>query len=171
MLATWYRAKRAVTTGTFVNCERLIINHYVKLASIHSSEGVDSMRLGVRRGDPKPRGLSERNERLDSDGETGEALGMETKWEGFIAGVFEGYQCGRTFELSDGARWRQESREAEYVYREQPRARLLWNQSLGRWYLDVEGTSSAVWVEPERGGLAQMGLRGLLRETASLEPS
>jgi len=39
------------------------------------------------------------------------------------------YAGGRVFELSDGRRWRQESNTREYVYREQPKARLLWNQS------------------------------------------
>lgn len=35
---------------------------------------------------------------------------METVWEGRIAGIFEGYQGGRAYELSDGSRWRQEDR-------------------------------------------------------------
>ena len=34
---------------------------------------------------------------------------METEWEGRIAGIFEGYDGGRVYELTDGRRWRQES--------------------------------------------------------------
>jgi hypothetical protein len=76
---------------------------------------------------------------------------METEWEGHIVGIFEGYAGGVVFELSDGRRWRQESNTSEYVYREQPRARLIWNQSTGTRYLDVEGTSSVVIVVPDSG--------------------
>jgi hypothetical protein len=76
---------------------------------------------------------------------------METEWEGHIVGIFEGYAGGRVFELSDGRRWRQESNTSEYVYRERPKARLLWNQSAGTRYLDVEGTSNVVVVVQDRG--------------------
>ena len=76
---------------------------------------------------------------------------METEWEGYVPGIFEGYAGGRVYELSDGSRWRQESRTSEYVYREQPKARLLWNQSTGTRYLDVEGTSGVVEVKEDRG--------------------
>jgi hypothetical protein len=63
---------------------------------------------------------------------------METTWEGRIAGVFKGYKSNRVYELSDGSRWRQEDRTDEYVYRERPTARLLWDQSIGRTFLDPE---------------------------------
>jgi hypothetical protein len=76
---------------------------------------------------------------------------METEWEGRIVGIFKGYAGGRVFEHSDGRRWRQESNTSEDVYRESPKARLLWNQRTGTRYLDVEGTSSVVQVVPERG--------------------
>jgi hypothetical protein len=76
---------------------------------------------------------------------------METEWEGHVVGVFEGYAGGRIFELSDGRRWRQESNTRENVYREAPKARLLWNQSIGTRYLDVEGTSNVVEVKEDRG--------------------
>ena len=76
---------------------------------------------------------------------------METEWEGYIIGIFEGYACGRVYDLSDGRRWRQQSNVREYVYREQPIARLLWNQSIGNRYLDVEGTSNVVEVKEDRG--------------------
>jgi len=55
------------------------------------------------------------------------------------------------FELSDGLHWRQEDRRAEYVYREGPRAKLLWEQSIGKTYLDVDGTSGVVVVVPDAG--------------------
>jgi hypothetical protein len=76
---------------------------------------------------------------------------MDPEWEGHIVGIFEGYAGGHVFELSDGRRWRQESNTSEYVYREQPKARLLWNQSIGTRYLDVEGTSSVVEGKKDRG--------------------
>jgi len=69
---------------------------------------------------------------------------MQTEWEGRIAGVFEGYAGGHIYQLSDGRRWRQETPASEYVYRENPKARLLWDQSTGTRYLDVEGASSMV---------------------------
>ncbi|WP_435019109.1 hypothetical protein TA3x_001107 [Tundrisphaera sp. TA3] len=82
---------------------------------------------------------------------------MDTMWEGTIPGTFEGYAGGSMYELSDGTRWRQECASSEYVYRERPKAHLLWNQSIGKMFLDVEGTSSVVWVAKERGGMSQMG--------------
>jgi hypothetical protein len=76
---------------------------------------------------------------------------METARNGCIDGVFEGYACGRVHVLSDGSRWRQEDRTTEYVYRERPEAKPLWNQSTCRMYLDVEGTSSVVLVVKDTG--------------------
>lgn len=81
---------------------------------------------------------------------------MDTRWEGTIPGIFEGYAAGRVYELSDGSRWRQEDPTAEYVYRDRPKARLLWNQSIAKMYLDVEGTSAIVWVRKDRG-MSEMG--------------
>jgi hypothetical protein len=76
---------------------------------------------------------------------------METRFEGHIDGVFEGYEGGRVHVLSDGSRWRQDDTVKEYVYRERPRAKLLWEQSLGQWFLDVEGTSHTVSVVRDSG--------------------
>ena len=76
---------------------------------------------------------------------------METTWEGRLPGMFEGYAPGRVFELGDGSRWRQEDRTSEYVYRERPKAKLLYDRSINVTYLDVEGTSSVVAVVPDRG--------------------
>jgi hypothetical protein len=50
---------------------------------------------------------------------------METTWEGFTAGAFEGYAPGHVHELSDGSRRRQEDRTCESVYRERARAKRL----------------------------------------------
>lgn len=78
---------------------------------------------------------------------------METEpiWEGHLTGVFEGYAYDRLFALSDGSNWRQACTTREYVYREQPAARLVREASTGRIYLDVEGTSAIVLVERDRG--------------------
>jgi hypothetical protein len=72
---------------------------------------------------------------------------MNRDWEGHVVGTFEGYQGGRVYPLSDGSRWRQFCRTSEYVYRERPRARLIWEQRIGAWWLDVDGTSHTVHVE------------------------
>ncbi len=79
---------------------------------------------------------------------------MNTEWEGHIPGIFEGYAGGRVYELSVGRRWRQGSNTSEYVYREGPKARLIWNHSTGTRYLDVDGTSSVVIVVPDRAWAA-----------------
>ena len=75
---------------------------------------------------------------------------MRTIWEGRVVGIFEGYAAGRVYELSDGSRWRQEDRRSEYVYREQPKAKLFGDQEISAYYLDVEGTSGIVRVVPDR---------------------
>lgn len=84
---------------------------------------------------------------------------METKWEGRILGEFHGYASGRVFELSDGGRWKQESPTDEPVYRQQPKAKLLRDKGTGRMFLDVDGTSSIVQVNPAKGagGLSSWG--------------
>jgi hypothetical protein len=76
---------------------------------------------------------------------------MESIWEGRISGDFHGYVGGIVHELSDGSRWRQESLTCEYVYRERPKARLLRDKSIGKTFLDVEGTSAVVEVVPVTG--------------------
>ncbi|AGA26396.1 hypothetical protein [Singulisphaera acidiphila] len=77
---------------------------------------------------------------------------METQWEGFIAGLFEGYEGGRVYELTNGTRWRQDDRTKEYVYRERAKAKLLWNQSTGTHFLEVEGTSGGGGSRDGTGG-------------------
>lgn len=76
---------------------------------------------------------------------------MEPTWEGHIAGEFHGYEGGRVYELTDGSRWRQDDRTKEYVFRERAKAKLIWNQSIGTMYLDVEGTSAIVRVVKSTG--------------------
>src|SRR3954464_11223835 len=78
-------------------------------------------------------------------------VAMRVIWEGHLAGEFHGYKGGRVYELSDGSRWCQQSNTDEPVYRERPKARLLQEASIGKTWLDVEGTSAIVWVEPDRG--------------------
>ena len=76
---------------------------------------------------------------------------METKWEGTIPGIFEGYAPCRLYTLSDGSVWRQEQDLREHCYREDPKCRLLWSQGFGRWHLDVEGTSGCPVVMKGNG--------------------
>ena len=76
---------------------------------------------------------------------------MVLRWEGHVNGLFEGYEGGRIYTLSDGSRWLQADTTAEYVYRERPGAKLFWDQPLGRWHLDVEGTSHSVLVIRDSG--------------------
>lgn len=76
---------------------------------------------------------------------------METRFEGHVEGVFTGYEQGRVYRLSDGSLWRQDDSTDEYVYRERPAAKPLYDRSLGRLRLDVEGTShTAVVVKDHR---------------------
>ena len=74
----------------------------------------------------------------------------ETIWEGHLTGTFEGYAFDRLFALSDGSKWRQIGETREYVYREQPAARLIKERSTGQVYLDVAGTSASVLVQQDR---------------------
>ncbi len=76
---------------------------------------------------------------------------METIWEGHLTGTFQGYAYDRLFALSDGSKWRQACKTSEYVYREQPAARLVREPSTGQVYLDVTGTSARALVERDRG--------------------
>jgi hypothetical protein len=72
-------------------------------------------------------------------------MSMKPVTETRIVGTFEGYRGGRVYRLADGSGWRQECNTVEHVYREDPKARLLRDDT-GRTFLDVEGTSGVVWV-------------------------
>ena len=78
---------------------------------------------------------------------------MNTVWRGQLVGIFHGYKSGRIYVLSDGSRWRQDDLTDEPVYRDDPTARLLSNNSTGTIYLDVEGTSAMVRVNRAAGQL------------------
>ena len=71
--------------------------------------------------------------------------------DGRILGIFEGYQRGNLYTLDNGTVWEQVSDRSEYVYRESPRCTLEWNQSIGRYELDVVGTSSVAIVRRYTG--------------------
>jgi hypothetical protein len=62
-----------------------------------------------------------------------------------IDGLFEGYEPGRVHRLSNGQSWRQVCLTSQYVFREDPDARLLHDGA--RYYLEVEGTDGVVQVE------------------------
>lgn len=71
---------------------------------------------------------------------------MEIRWQGRIVGEFLGYALGRVFEISGHGKWKQENHTDEPCWRQDPGAKLYWDQSLGVWWLDVEGTSASVIV-------------------------
>ena len=65
-----------------------------------------------------------------------------------IDGLFEGYEPGRLYRLTNGQMWRQVCLTSQYVYRDDPPARLLHDGV--RYYLDVEGTDGVIRVELAR---------------------
>jgi hypothetical protein len=62
-----------------------------------------------------------------------------------IDGLFEGYEPGRVYRLSNGQWWRQLCLTSQYVFSEDPNVRLLHDGA--RYYLQVEGTLGYVRVE------------------------
>ena len=73
---------------------------------------------------------------------------MEKFWEGHVVGEFLGYGNGRIYQLSDGSRWQQQGLTDEPAYRNAPKARLLRKSATDARFLDVEGTSGIVQVQP-----------------------
>jgi len=71
---------------------------------------------------------------------------MKTVTTSRIAGTFLGYAPHVVFDLDDGSSWEQTGNRVEYVYRENPTCRVLWDQGTGRYQIDVEGTSHTVEV-------------------------
>ncbi|MDX2035938.1 MAG: hypothetical protein SFX72_04755 [Isosphaeraceae bacterium] len=61
-----------------------------------------------------------------------------------IVGTFLGYAPGVVHQLDDGSSWEQVGITKEYVYRERPGARILWDRE--RFWIDVEGTSGVAEV-------------------------
>ena len=66
-----------------------------------------------------------------------------------LVGTFLGYAPGVVHRLDDGSAWEQVGRSREYVYRERPRCKVLFERE--RHWLDVEGTSGVVEVERYTG--------------------
>jgi hypothetical protein len=71
--------------------------------------------------------------------------------DGKIVGIFEGYSRGNLYALDNGTMWEQVCDRSEYAYRESPRCELSWDQSLGKFVLDVAGTSNTVVVRRWEG--------------------
>jgi len=66
-----------------------------------------------------------------------------------IVGTFLGYSPGIVHRLDDGSEWEQVSNIKEYVYRERPGCRIIWDRE--RHWLDVEGTSGVAEVQRYAG--------------------
>jgi hypothetical protein len=71
---------------------------------------------------------------------------MDTIWTGHLIGTFYGYAAGRTFELSDGSKWKQDDITGEPAYNEGPTVRLLTKRGSGVIYLSVEDATAMVRV-------------------------
>jgi hypothetical protein len=61
-----------------------------------------------------------------------------------IVGTFLGYAPGVVDRLDDGSEWEQVGNVKEYVYRERPGCRIVWDRE--RHWIDVEGTSGVAEV-------------------------
>lgn len=66
-----------------------------------------------------------------------------------IQGTFLGYAPGVVHRLDDGSEWEQVGNVQEYVYRERPGCRSIWDQE--RHWLDVEGTDGVAEVRRYAG--------------------
>jgi hypothetical protein len=62
-----------------------------------------------------------------------------------IDGLFEGYEPGRLYRLTNGQTWRQVCLTSQYACRDDPPSRLLHDGV--RYYLDVEGADGVIRVE------------------------
>ena len=71
---------------------------------------------------------------------------MDTVWTGYLIGIFSGYAEGRTYELSDGSKWKQDDTTDEPAYFEGPGVRLLTKRGSGVIYLAVDGATARVRV-------------------------
>jgi hypothetical protein len=73
---------------------------------------------------------------------------MKVIHESRLVGEFFGYWVGIRYRLEDGSEWQQQQDLTEDgVYRENPLVRVYWDASLGRHLMDVEGSSTTVWVK------------------------
>jgi hypothetical protein len=66
-----------------------------------------------------------------------------------IQGTFLGYALGVIHRLDDGSEWEQVENAQEYVYRERPRCRIIWDDE--RHWIDVDGTSGIAEVRKYTG--------------------
>jgi hypothetical protein len=69
--------------------------------------------------------------------------------ESRIIGTFLGYAPGVVHRLDDASEWEQVGNTKEYVYRERPGCRIIFESE--RFWIDVEGTSGVVEVRRYTG--------------------
>ena len=67
----------------------------------------------------------------------------------YIQGTFLGYATGFVHALDDGTEWEQTGDTKEYVYRERPGCRIIFDRD--RLWIDVEGTSGIAKVRKYLG--------------------
>jgi hypothetical protein len=66
-----------------------------------------------------------------------------------IQGTFLGYALDVVHRLDDGTEWEQVGNTKEYVYRERPSCRVIFDRE--RFWIDVEGTSGVAEVRRYTG--------------------
>ena len=74
---------------------------------------------------------------------------MDVIVESRIVGTFLGYAPRIIHRLDDGSEWEQVGNSAEYVYRERPGCRVIFDRE--RLWIDVEGTSGIAEVRRYTG--------------------
>ena len=74
---------------------------------------------------------------------------MSVVIESRIVGTFLGYALGVVHRMDDGSEWEQVGNVEEYVYRERPTCRIIWDRE--RHWIDVEGTSGVAEVRRYSG--------------------
>ncbi len=65
--------------------------------------------------------------------------------ESRIVGTFLGYAPGLVHRLDDGSAWEQVGQTQEYVYRERPGCKVVFERE--RHWIDVDGTSAVAEVQ------------------------
>jgi hypothetical protein len=71
-----------------------------------------------------------------------------------IVGTFLGYSPGVIHRLDDDSAWEQVGTVQEYVYRERPGCRIIWDRD--RHWIGVEGTSGVAEVRRYAGRYPSM---------------
>jgi hypothetical protein len=77
--------------------------------------------------------------------------------ESRIIGSFLGFSPGIVHRLDDGSEWEQVGNNKEYVYRERPRCRIIFDNE--RLWIDVEGMNGLAEVRRYTGKRGQVHLR------------